>query len=246
MMEHSAVGGAVMVVIGAGLGWAMSVLAECIPARMQAEELAYLAEYAGETANRVPPSFGVQEQALHRHAPHLAMLMSAACLLIYLQVGWDVKLVPLTGFTAVVLCASRIDVQHRLLPDCLTMPLLWAGLIVNLHGWLVPLEDAVTGALMAHAVGWVASKGYRSIFKEDGMGMGDIKLLSASAAWMGWLGAASTMTVAGLAAIAVVVTERMLTGERRRSIPFGPFLGCGAFICLVFTQDRQFAALLWM
>ncbi|KAF1030190.1 MAG: Type 4 prepilin-like proteins leader peptide-processing enzyme [Burkholderia plantarii] len=139
------------------------------------------------------------------------------------------------GLCAMLLAMSAIDMKTGYLPDSMTLPLLWAGLVVNLSGGFTGLHGAVTGAIAGYLFLWCVYwlfKWWRGI---EGIGYGDLKLLAAIGAWLGWaalpqvlLIAAITGAVAGLAAMA---RGRMRFEE---PLPFGPFLALGAIVTLMF------------
>jgi len=133
-----------------------------------------------------------------------------------------------------LLALAVIDYDTMLLPDMLTLPLLWLGLAANLFGVFVPLETAVIGAMAGYLVLWLVYWSFKLATGKDGMGFGDFKLLAAIGAWLGWpvlpsviLGAAGVGAVVGLVMIALRVHERS------RPIPFGPYLAAAGFLCLV-------------
>ncbi|WP_343649935.1 prepilin peptidase [Herbaspirillum sp.] len=93
-----------------------------------------------------------------------------------------------------------IDIDHRLLPDCITLPLLWLGLLLNSAAVFVPLYDAVWGAVTGYMVLWSVYWLYRIYTGKDGMGYGDFKLLAALGAWLGWSGLLPMLILASLGA----------------------------------------------
>jgi leader peptidase (prepilin peptidase) / N-methyltransferase len=137
-----------------------------------------------------------------------------------------------------LIAMTFIDLDTQLLPDDLTLPLLWAGLLVNLNATFVPLEDAVIGA----AAGYLSLWGVFWLFKlatgKEGMGYGDFKLLAALGAWLGWkmLPAIIMLSsvVGAVAGISLIVFARH---GRDKPIPFGPYLAAAGFIALGWGKD---------
>jgi leader peptidase (prepilin peptidase)/N-methyltransferase len=133
-----------------------------------------------------------------------------------------------------LLALAVIDYDTMLLPDSLTLPLLWLGLTANLFNVFVPLETAVVGAMAGYLALWLVYWSFKLVTGKEGMGFGDFKLLAAIGAWLGWpvlpsviLGAAGVGAVLGLTLMA-------LRGhERSKPIPFGPYLAAAGFLCLV-------------
>ena len=143
-----------------------------------------------------------------------------------------------TALAAFALCAtllatSAIDIDTRLLPDSLTQPLLWVGLIVNFSDTFVNLRTAVAGAIAGYIFLWCIYWLFRLVRGIEGMGYGDFKLLAALGAWLGWtalpqivLISAVTGAIVGLAATGF---GRMRFEE---PLPFGPFLAAGGVLTL--------------
>jgi leader peptidase (prepilin peptidase)/N-methyltransferase len=140
-------------------------------------------------------------------------------------------------FLYALIAMTFIDADTQLLPDSLTYPLLWAGLLVNLNGTFVPLHDAVIGA----AVGYVALWSVYWLFKlatgKEGMGFGDFKLLAALGAWLGWTMLPTIIllssVVGALVGICLIVFARR---GRNNPIPFGPYLAAAGLIAMVFGK----------
>ncbi|CAI1688268.1 prepilin peptidase [Serratia quinivorans] len=139
---------------------------------------------------------------------------------------------------AILLALALIDWQQRLLPDRLTQPLLWAGLLVNQQGYFVSLTEAVTGACIGYLSLWLLNVAYRRRRKMDGIGQGDFKLLAALGAWTGW--AALPMLVSGAAAAGLCATAiaRLLRKPGRQdTLPFGLYLALSGWLVLLATAD---------
>ncbi|CAH2602652.1 Leader peptidase / N-methyltransferase [Rhodovastum atsumiense] len=136
--------------------------------------------------------------------------------------------------TAALLALAVIDLEQRLLPDVIVLPLLWLGLLANLHGRFVSLPEAVLGAVAGYGVLWMVSRLYRLLRDRDGMGEGDLKLLAALGAWFGWQMLAPMLLLASLGAL-VTLAVLWPTGRAARfeHVPFGTFLGAAGWICLL-------------
>jgi leader peptidase (prepilin peptidase)/N-methyltransferase len=138
--------------------------------------------------------------------------------------------------TSVLLAAALIDFDTQLLPDALTLPLLWAGLLVNLNALFVPIDQAVLGAIAGYLSLWFVHHAFRLATGREGMGYGDFKLLAAIGAWLGWqpLAAVVLLACASGAAFAVIGGLAGLR-DMRAPIAFGPWLAAAGMIAL-FTQ----------
>jgi leader peptidase (prepilin peptidase)/N-methyltransferase len=138
------------------------------------------------------------------------------------------------GFVAVLVAASAIDWDTTLLPDDLTLPLLWAGLVASALGWNLPLVDALWGAVAGYLSLWSVYWFFKLATGKEGMGYGDFKLLAALGAWLGWpmilpiiLGSS---VIGALVGIGMKVSGRLREGVY---VPFGPFLaGAGLVVTL--------------
>ncbi len=128
---------------------------------------------------------------------------------------------------------SFIDLDHKLLPDQLTLPLMWLGLIINTFGTITSLEFAVWGAIAGYMSLWFVYWGFRLTTGKHGMGYGDFKLLAALGAWMGWQALPMIVLIAAVAGIAVGVLARLNNKTTDPLIPFGPFLSVGGLVYLL-------------
>ncbi|MDR6495779.1 leader peptidase (prepilin peptidase)/N-methyltransferase [Paraburkholderia terricola] len=137
------------------------------------------------------------------------------------------------GLCAALLAMSAIDIDTHLLPDSMTLPLLWAGLIVNFNGMFASLHDAVLGAIFGYLVLWAVHWLFRLVRGVEGMGYGDFKLLAALGAWLGWAALLQIVLIAALTG-AVVGLAATWRGRMRfaEPLPFGPFLAAGGAVTL--------------
>lgn len=142
------------------------------------------------------------------------------------------------GFTAVLVAAAMIDWDTTLLPDDLTLPLLWAGLVVAGLGWNLPLKDALWGAVSGYLSLWSVYWLFKLTTGKEGMGYGDFKMLAALGAWLGW--SMVLPIVLGSSVIGAVIGIIMkVTGQLREGVyvPYGPFLvGAGLVVTLAGSQ----------
>ena len=134
-----------------------------------------------------------------------------------------------------LLALTMIDADTQLLPDDLTLPLVWAGLVVNLWGLFTPLASAVIGAVAGYLTLWTIYWLFRLIRGKEGMGYGDFKLLAALGAWLGWK---MLPLIVLLSSVVGALIGVALIGFRGREhdlpIPFGPFLAIAGAIALFF------------
>ncbi len=173
----------------------------------------------------------------------LTAVLFAAC-------GWRFGAQPTTllwcGFVAVLVAAAAIDWDTTLLPDDLTLPLLWAGLIAAALGWNLPLKDALWGAVAGYLSLWSVYWLFKLTTGKEGMGYGDFKLLAAMGAWLGW--PMVLPIVLGSSIIGAVVGIGMkVTGQLREGVyvPYGPFLAGAGLLVTLAGSDRVMQWLGW-
>ncbi len=140
-------------------------------------------------------------------------------------------------FSAALLVLAVIDLEHRLLPDALTLPLLWLGLLYNLRGGFVDLHAAVLGAAFGYLALWLVLQLARLILRKEAMGYGDLKLLAALGAWLGWQLLPAVVFLASCTG-AVVGLLLLATGrlQQGRPVSFGPYLALAGWLALYHAE----------
>ena len=133
-----------------------------------------------------------------------------------------------------LICLTLIDVDHMLLPDQITLPLLWLGLLVNINGAIVPLQDAVVGAVAGYmslfSIFWL----FKLITGKDGMGHGDFKLVALFGAWIGWQLLPLLILMASAVGAVIGISLMVFKNhQREQAIPFGPYLAVAGWITLL-------------
>ena len=116
----------------------------------------------------------------------VASVASAFSLLSFCQYGFTISSCLLVLLSLSLLIAVAIDLRHQLLPDLITLPIMWVGLLVNITGTFALLQDAVIGAAAGYASLYIISRGFSVLTGRVGMGDGDLKLLALLGAWGGW------------------------------------------------------------
>jgi leader peptidase (prepilin peptidase)/N-methyltransferase len=134
-----------------------------------------------------------------------------------------------------LLALALIDWDTTLLPDNLTQPLLWGGLVASALQWTsVPLVDALWGAVAGYLFLWSIYWAFKLITGKEGMGFGDFKLLAAIGAWLGWTALVPVVLIASLTGALVGILLKMNSRLREGGyVPFGPFLAAGGVVHLV-------------
>ena len=143
------------------------------------------------------------------------------------------------GFSAALLALGFIDWDTTLLPDDITLPLLWAGLLASaLHWNAVDLPSAVWGAVAGYLVLWSIYWVFKLITGKEGMGYGDFKLLAALGVWFGWQGLIPIILMASVIGAIIGIALKFNNGLREGGyVPFGPFLAGAGLSAMLFTPS---------
>ena len=170
--------------------------------------------------------------------------------ILFAAVGWRFGATPMSllwcGFAAALVALAAIDWDTTLLPDNLTLPLLWAGLVSSLLGWTIPLSDSLWGAVVGYLSLWSVYWLFKLTTGKEGMGFGDFKLLAALGAWLGLKMILPILLAASMIG-AVVGLVMKFGGSLRegRYVPFGPFLAGAGLAVMLAGQPRVLGWLGW-
>jgi leader peptidase (prepilin peptidase) / N-methyltransferase len=150
---------------------------------------------------------------------------------------WPHQAVAGIGITGALIALTFIDIDEQLLPDSITLPLLWAGLLFNLaageHAF-VSLPDAVAGAVAGYLSLWLVYQAFKLVTGREGMGYGDFKLLAALGAWLGWQMLPMIILLSALVGAVLGIAMILILGrDRQLPIPFGPYLAAAGWIALL-------------
>jgi leader peptidase (prepilin peptidase)/N-methyltransferase len=136
-----------------------------------------------------------------------------------------------------LIALTFIDFDTQLLPDAITLPLLWLGLLLNINNTFTSLTDAVVGAVAGYLVLWSVYWLFKLVTGKEGMGYGDFKLLAAIGAWLGWTMLPLTILLSSLVGAVVGIALIVIAKQGRNiPIPFGPYLAGGGLIALFWGQ----------
>jgi leader peptidase (prepilin peptidase)/N-methyltransferase len=151
--------------------------------------------------------------------------------------GFGLAGIAVLAFIWALIALTFIDFDTQLLPDDITLPLLWLGLLLNLNGAYTTLPNAVGGAVAGYLILWSVYWAFKLATGKEGMGYGDFKLLAALGAWMGWQ-MLPLIIILSSAVGAVVGIALMVFAKHGRNIPipFGPYLAGGGLIALFWGQ----------
>ena len=141
-------------------------------------------------------------------------------------------------FTLALITLTFIDFDTQLLPDDITLPLLWLGLLFNLNGGFSDLKSAVLGAILGYLILWSVYWLFKIVTGKEGMGYGDFKLLAAIGAWFGWQILPAVILLSSVVGAVIGIGMIMFRGKSGgTAIPFGPFLALGGIAALFFGQQ---------
>ena len=177
-------------------------------------------------------------------------LIEVATAVLFALVGWRFGAEPVAllwcFFCAVLVALAGIDWDTTLLPDNLTLPLLWAALASAALGWTIPLADAVWGAIVGYLSLWSVYWLFKLTTGKEGMGFGDFKLLAALGAWLGWKMILPIVLGASVIGAIVGIIMKMSSSLREgHYVPFGPFLAGAGLVVLFAGPERVLGWLRW-
>lgn len=163
--------------------------------------------------------------------PAVELLTAALSLIVVFHFGITYSSIAFLFLTYALICLTFIDLNYQLLPDDITIPFLWLGLIANMFVLFTRLSDAVIGAVVGYLSLWLFNYIFRLIRKKEGMGYGDFKLFAMLGAWLGWQSLPLILMLAAAAGALVGMTLILSKKiNRNNPIPFGPYLATAGFI----------------
>ena len=166
--------------------------------------------------------------------PLIELTTAIASVVTALHFGFSLQAAAALGFTWAIIPLCVIDYDRQLLPDNITLPLLWAGLALSLWGVFVDSQASIIGALAGYLSLWAIYHLFKLATGKEGMGYGDFKLLAAIGAWLGWqVLPAAILIAAGVGLLYALATSVLGQRESSQPIPFGPFLAIAGWVSLV-------------
>lgn len=152
--------------------------------------------------------------------------------------GWQAGAALLLTWCLITL--SMIDFHHMILPDKITLPLVWFGLFLALFPIFTDLSSSVMGALAGYLSLWSVYHLFRLVTGKEGMGYGDFKLLAGLGAWMGWQMLLPIVLLSSLVGAVIGIALMLLQGrDHQIPMPFGPFLAAAGWLCLLWGEPIQ-------
>lgn len=150
-------------------------------------------------------------------------------------------------FTWCLIALTMIDYDTYYLPDSITLPLFWLGLIVNYYGFFTDFSSAFWGGIFGYMSLWLLNQGYKLLRGQDGMGAGDFKLLALLGAWMGWQMLIQIALFSSLVGAVIGISLMFIKNrDKNHHIPYGPYLAIAGWIAFLFGDEinRQYLKIL--
>lgn len=176
--------------------------------------------------------------------PFVEFLCGIFSVAVIWQFGISVQTVSGLFFTWAMLALSVIDIKQQLLPDIITIPMIWLGLFINVFAVYCNLQDAVIGALAGYLSLWLLAKIFFLVSGKIGMGHGDFKLLALLGAWFGWQMLPLIVLISSLLGSIIGVTLIVFKNrDRQIPIPFGPYLALAGWCTMMWGKSWMFSYL---
>ena len=170
--------------------------------------------------------------------PIVEFLTGVTSLVVAYKFGVTLQTVAALFFTWALIALTLIDLKKQLLPDSITMPLLWLGIFISLFNVFTDLKSSVIGAIAGYLILWSVFHLFKLLTKKDGMGYGDFKLLSALGAWVGFSYLPQIIlissVVGSIAGISMLILGKT---KQQQPIPFGPYLAVAGWIALLWGEQ---------
>ena len=147
--------------------------------------------------------------------------------------GWNATFTAALLLSYGLITLTFIDFDHQILPDQITLPGIWIGLLLNLNDIFCSLEEAVIGAVAGYLSLWIVYQGFKLATGKEGIGFGDFKLLAALGAWFGWIALPGVVLISSAIGAIVGITLIALGRPREEAIAFGPYLALAGFVYLL-------------
>lgn len=177
-------------------------------------------------------------------------LVEAGTALLSLLVVWHFGVTWEAGAALVLtwglIVLAGIDIDTQLLPDSITLPLLWLGLLLSLAGGFASPRDAILGAALGYLFLWTIYQGFKLITGREGMGYGDFKLFALFGAWLGWQALPMILILSSVVGAVIGLALLARRGQDRHTpLPFGPYLAAAGWLALLWGDSLNGAYLQW-
>ena len=177
------------------------------------------------------------KSAISIRYPLVELFTGLITLILLMRFGVSNEFLAMMAFSYVSIALTGIDIDEQLLPDVLTLPLLWVGLLINTQNTFVPLQDAVIGAAVGYLSLWAIYWLFKLVTGKEGMGYGDFKLMAVFGSWFGWNLLPNIVLLSSLVG-AVLGVGLILVGRQKsqQPLPFGPFIIIAGWLTVMFPS----------
>ena len=175
---------------------------------------------------------------ISRRYPTVELATAILSIAVVLHFGYSVQALAALGFTWALVPLFLIDFDHQILPDSITLPLLWCGLLLSLSGVFVDSTTSIIGAAAGYLALWSIYQLFKLATGKEGMGYGDFKLLGAIGAWVGWQALPVVVLLSSLVGAGIGIALILFRGrDHNLPMPFGPFLAAAGWLTLLWGND---------
>ncbi len=185
--------------------------------------------------------------AISARYPLIEALTGLLSAIVAWHFGFDWACLGALLLTWSLITISFIDIDHQLLPDSITLPLMWLGIIFSFFTVYTDLHASVIGAIAGYLSLWLVFHGFKIVTGKEGMGYGDFKLLAALGAWLGWTLLPTIVLLSSFVGAVVGISLIVFRKHQRDiPIPFGPYLAAAGWIALMWGQQINVLYLSWI
>lgn len=178
------------------------------------------------------------DTAISKRYPLVELATGILTAMVVWQLGFTWQALAGVFFTWALVALTGIDFDKQLLPDNITLPLLWAGLLINLWGVFASLQDAVIGAIAGYLALWGVFHLFKLVTGKEGMGAGDFKILAAIGAWFGWQLLPLVILLSAAVGALIGILWTLVSGrDKNLPIAFGPYLAGAAWIAMLWGEQ---------
>jgi leader peptidase (prepilin peptidase)/N-methyltransferase len=178
------------------------------------------------------------KQPISLRYPIIELLTAITSIVVAWHFGYSAEAGFALLLTWVLIALSFIDIDHQLLPDDITLPVLWLGLFVNLFDLYSGIHASVIGAIAGYMVLWLVYQAFKLVTGKEGMGYGDFKLLALFGAWLGWQALPLIILLSSLVGAVIGITMMIVVKrDYNIPIPFGPYLAVAGWIALLWGHE---------
>jgi leader peptidase (prepilin peptidase)/N-methyltransferase len=176
--------------------------------------------------------------AISLRYPAVETVTAVLSVAIAFHFGFSIQTLTALGFTWTMVPLFLIDYDHQILPDTITLPLLWAGLLLSLFQVFVDSQASIIGAIAGYLSLWTIFHLFKLVTGKEGMGYGDFKLLGAIGAWVGWQALPVVILFSSVVGAAIGILLILFKGrDHSQPMPFGPFLAAAGWMTLLWGND---------